>query len=176
MDHEQHLSDARSETRPKKTNTILAFIGGILLTIALIGVLFLFFRPDNKEPVASQQNINPLLSIKNSANFPLYYADKLPAGFVLKESSASQHEGAVFYSYQYNGNDIVVTQQPRPRLMEEVKKTKEFNTSIGKAYIADLEGKITGFIVTDKTLIILSNAAKNDSSALEEIMRNFSTI
>lgn len=169
MDNEQNI-------KPKKTGIILAFTGGILLTITIIGVLFLFLKPDNKEVEVSQQTINPLTTVKNSIDFPLYYSDKLPSGLTLKENSVSQHEGAVFYSYIYNGAEIIITQQPRPPLMEEVKKTKEFNTLIGKAYIADLEGKVTGFIVTDKTLIILSNAAKNDSMALEELMRNFAPI
>jgi hypothetical protein len=154
------------------------FASGVLATILVIAGGFFVYqhflsdKPANK----NQQQINPLFSYKGKAGHPLYYAKQLPAGFTLKPGSASQEEGVVFYSYDYNDKEIIVTQQPKPKMMERVKKIKEFDTPIGKAYLADLEGRITGFIETDKTLVILNNAATDDKLVLEELMHSFSPV
>jgi hypothetical protein len=154
-------------------------LGGVVVAVLLLVAGFFLFqhlsgdKPANK----SQEQINPLTSLKGNVDYPLYYAKQLSAGFTVKPGSANQAEGIIFYSYDYNGKEIVVTQQPKPKVMERVKKIKEFDTPIGKAYLADLEGRITGFIETnEQTLIILNNAGVDDKLVLEELMHNFSPV
>ncbi len=159
--------------RGRKKLILIVSVLVILVAGGIVGFLISSHLSKKSENSLSKVSENPLLNIKRSVNFPLYYPNQLPDNFYLDKNSVKKQEETVFYSYSYNGTTIVVTQQTKPPLMEQVKKTKDLETSIGKAYIADLEGKVVGFIVTDKTLVIISNANKNDAEALEEFMKAF---
>lgn len=153
-----------------------ALAGGLVSAVIVITGGFILFRhyTDKQSSSSSSVSENPLASIKTEVSFPLYYPDELPEGFELNTSPVSSQSGIVNFSYAYAGNrSMIVTEQPRPPIMEQVQKTKTFKTSVGEAYIADLNGHKTGFIVSDKTLVILSNI---DDSYVDQLVQLMSSM
>jgi flagellar basal body-associated protein FliL len=159
----------------KNTYKIALIVCGALLVIAGLAVTFLLLKPDDTSKPrqnSSESTLSTLQKAQSQIDFPAYYPQDLPEEFNLDTNSVNTQGGILIFSYSYSGGKMLnVTQQPKPPIMESVNKTKEFDVPAGKAYLADLEGKNTGFIVTDETLIILSNAGKDDNDKLEQIMR-----
>jgi hypothetical protein len=102
----------------------------------------------------------------------------MPSGFKLATNSVATPETNLLnYVIAYDtGKRLFVTEQPRPPFMEEVQKKVQFTTYIGKAYIATLGGRTAGFIVTDKTLIIVSAPDKIDDARLRQLMTKMASI
>ena len=151
--------------RPSKTKKITTWTVGILLIWAFLTGFFIFLLNP-----ASSENFREELRTVN-VDFPLYYIDELPESVKFSSNSVDETAGVVAYTLTQNGNNISVTQQPRPALMEEVKKIKDIPSPLGKAYIAILGQRSAAFLVTDKTLIIISSTQSLDGSTLETLVR-----
>ena len=152
----------------KNTLVVRGIVLGALALVAFAGTLTVLNALGNKgydaEVYAAQQSVG----------FPLYHPKKLPSGFTPTKdgSSGTVRGGVVNLTVETWGKKVVISQQARPKLMEEVTKTKEWVASIGKAYIANLNEHVTGFIVTDKTLIIFSSADTVDTARLTDLMNS----
>ncbi len=148
----------------------------MITLVAGIACIWWLTRPDTQPTQATTQPQSAVAAAatEHSLTYPLYYPHTLPTGFQYVPSSLSVPEEHVltFSFVSANGAQITITEQPRPALMEEVKKTKKITTAIGDAYIADLEGRTAGFVLTDKTLIIISPDAKEMN---DTILREFMT-
>lgn len=97
----------------------------------------------------------------------------IPSGFEVLENSIQTHEGVIMFSITSGENQITITQQQRPKLMEEVNKQKDVAHPAGKAYIARLGERVVGFLVTDKTLLIISSTHNLEINTLEELLKAF---
>jgi hypothetical protein len=113
-------------------------------------------------------------AITSGASIPLYFPHKPPAGFRLIDNSATLNQSDLvsFSLENTKGGKLQVIEQTKPPIMEEVTKTKEFTTSIGHAYLANLNGHTAGFIVGEKTLVILSEVVPVDDSQLIALMQS----
>ncbi len=156
--------DAARASKKAGKKMPLLIIGIVLIAcISSATVTWLLTRPGAKpqtQPTSTRSVIQRTVAQHTVAS-PLYYPASLPAGFSLTEGSVAVFESNVLtYSIAgVDGKTISITEQPRPALIEEVKKTRSFKTPIGSGYIADLEGRTAGFLLTDKTLLIASPAS-----------------
>lgn len=144
-------------------------IGGTALF--LVSLLFGFWVFAKQEPANKE-----LTALKDSASFPVYYPKPLPQGFNLAGTPPSSANNLAIYQIVYKDTTISVTQQQRPKIMEEVNKVKQWPAPTGEAYIADLDGHMTGFIKTDKTLIIFSSTEKLEAELLAQLMNSMSQL
>lgn len=152
---------------------IIVLVAAILLLLAAI--LWLSLTKGDKsnttetfvEQVAAQD-----------VDFPLYYPKQLPKGFSIDTNSVAAQETKVmsFSISSPDGGKLLVTEQPRPPIMEEVQKSVDFKTPHGDAYIANLNGRIAGFIRTQKTLIILSVVGKVSTDHLRQVMNQMTPL
>lgn len=154
---------------------ILKFLLGVMLLLALItgtlAWLSLSGRSGGHDTL--QENLK---RSQTSSGFPLYYPVKMPDSFATEGSIDEVKEQAVVFTLAYDDKEVVVTQQPRPPLMEEVKKIRQFTTPLGEAYIANLNGAKAGFIVTERTLIIISSQDTIASEDLEQLLRSLGPV
>jgi hypothetical protein len=148
--------------------TFKRLIGILILISLIVGVWFIFLRngPQNKS-----EDISALQTAKQSVSFPVFYAKPQPT-YTLDPSSVSTSRGLISFAYKYGEDIINVSEQPKPLVIEQVTKTREFDTPIGSAYLADLNGHTAGFIQTEKTLIILSSQ-NIIADKLKTLMSNF---
>ncbi len=119
-----------------------------------------------------------MAATQHSVGFALYRPKPMPVGFTLAPDGAPQTiEGnMVHMSYINLGKKIAVTQQQRPKMMEEVNKTKEWSTPIGSAYLAELNNVTVGFIVAESTLLIFSSPDKVEGDRLVPLMNAMATL
>lgn len=156
---------------PLRALKLAGFILVLLAVGLLIGLLLTSFtQPDTKQTLREK-------STDKSLSYALHYPAKLPPGYKVEQDTITVDDTvANFTMSNETGNRLFVTQQKRPLLMEEVNKTREFNTELGKAYIADLNGRIAGFIVTKDTLIIISSSGDMDLNTLRQLIENMAKI
>jgi flagellar basal body-associated protein FliL len=159
-----------SVTEGKKSNrhlvVVLVLVGFIAATtVGIAGAWVLTAARKNDlrsaiEHVAEQHKVSQ----------PLLYPTHLPHGFSLVDGSVvAIREGINFVVSDVN-TKLFVTEQPRPKLMEEVTKTQEFNTAAGQAYIANLNGRLAGFLVTSETLVIATPSSTIDTDILKQFL------
>ncbi len=137
----------------------------LVLSAALTGASIWFYSQ-----AAAQTQLRPQLQ-EISVSFPLFYPQKLPDGFTEVAHSAGLQDGVVMFALTKGDAKVIVTEQPRPKLMEEVNKIKDVSVPVGKAYIATLNEHMAGFLVTDKTLIILSTTQTLDVGVFEALLQ-----
>lgn len=107
---------------------------------------------------------------QNSIKHPLFYPSRLPAGFSSDGGSVTALEGrGIHFTIVSGDKKIFVTEQLRPRLMEEVTKTQEFTTSIGQAYLTDLNGRLAVFLLAPETLVIVTSSKNAEAGVLRQI-------
>lgn len=119
-----------------------------------------------------------VLDSKEGSAYPLFYPQPMPAGYKMVEGSFKQTSTATMFNVTDDkGNMVIVTEQQKPPLTEELKQTKQFSTPAGKAYLADLNGRPAGIINADSTLIIASPAADSfDPNKLQTLLTSFSRL
>ncbi|HSX17215.1 MAG TPA: hypothetical protein VLH86_03885 [Patescibacteria group bacterium] len=116
-------------------------------------------------------------SMTSSAKIPLYFPKHLSEFHLVAGSAALEQPTLANFTLQStNGAQLIIIEQSRPPIMEEVTKTREFNTSIGHAYLANLNGRTAGFIVTSKTLIIINKVGSIDDQRLVDLMNSMTSV
>lgn len=167
---------AKISYRRRRPIVLIGLVAAIILIASTVAVTIAIVS--HKQTVTSTTNalLRSLADAQSKANFPLYYSTKLPAGFTPDVTTLQASIDLVSFSYNFAGGTIIATQQPRPRDIEEVPKTREFKTSIGPAYIADLNGHTTGFAQSDKTLIILSSGDKVSADQLQQMLMSLKPV
>lgn len=145
----------------------LLISGGIVVAalVVVIGLFLVNWLSHGDSGVKKQFS-----ELQKSVEFPLYYPNELPAGYSVNAKSLQSHDEIVNFSVNHSATKFIVTEQPLPPLMEDVKKIDEFDAKAGKAYIADLEGNTAGFIKTEKTLIIIGGATRAQADLLRQFM------
>jgi hypothetical protein len=132
----------------------------VWLVSALIIVLFsgAYFYLNGRD-------MNPVpLNIKASVNFPLYYPVKLPAGYSIKKDSFSSTPQVVtYYAENHRGERMLFSIQAPPDSVG----VNDFNKRVlqnqiqiisdaGQARLGDINGRITGSLVTKKSWVLLT--------------------
>ena len=171
MDKADTSQDTAEHPAHTKRPSILGLLWGVVaVLVALTVVLGGLTLKSMSE--ASEDLHSSLEQIQSDIDFPLYYPSTLPKDFGLQNTSPSADgNAAVNYTLTYKDTiKIVVTQQPRPKLMEEVNKIREFNTPVGKAYVANLNGRKAGFLLTEKTLMIISSSHEMEVADLQQLL------
>jgi hypothetical protein len=145
----------------------------IVVLVSLAGASVWFYLQTRKSPPVQADARSKLEQLKSQADMPLYFPAPLPVGF---EAPASEvgfiEDGVVGFTLVQQEKKLLVTQQVRPSLMEEVNKKVEFTTSVGKAYIADLNGRQTGFLLTSSTLVIITSPDKIGNEQLQQVLES----
>lgn len=143
-----------------------------LLGLAIFAATFggLYFFTSNREPAQT------LESMQSKVDFPLFGFKTLPTGFKQTSNPIMVEGTAVTTSFETQGKTIIVTQQKRPKFMEEVDKTKQWQAPAGSAYTANLNNKAAGFIVTQSTLLIFSSSNGASVDQLAELMNSASQL
>jgi hypothetical protein len=164
------MDESGSQRQPAKaTRSVFArplyiAVAAGVLVVGIVAWLVLAQRAKSTVP-------SDVVSAQQTAAFPLYYPQPMPAGFSAVEGSLRADQGATILNLKDSkGNVVVLTQQPRPRLTEEVTKTKQFKTAAGPAFLADLGGHTVGFIYADKTLIIARPSGDTDNDKLSDLL------
>lgn len=142
-----------------KTSRIIGWTAGILIIVVLIAGLTL---------VVTRKNSSLPEKTLKSATFPVYYPKSLPTGYSLEENSQIYNKEEGFLSYTIStpsGSSLFITQQPKPRFIEETTHTEDIDSKYGNAFIANLEGRYAGFLYGEKTLVIITtgNTSNPDS-------------
>jgi hypothetical protein len=152
---------------------ILGLMWGFAAALAVLAVV-LGLLVVKAKPEASGGLHTRLGQIQSEVGFPLYYPSSLPEGFTPYQDSARvDAKTAVSYALTYKeSRKVVIALQPRPPLMEEVNKIREFLTPTGKAYIADLNGHKAGFLLTAETLMIISSTYELDTADLQALLHS----
>lgn len=155
---------------PGKTKRIALWsVAIVLIWACLTGIFFLLINPNSSEKF--QGELQAL-----DTNFALYYPDKLPETIKLSPNSVHQDGDLVTYSLTQGASTIFVAQQPRPNQMEEVNKIKDVASPLGKAYIANLDKRSVGFLLTDETLVIISSTDNLEAATLEALLQNVTAL
>jgi hypothetical protein len=145
----------------------------IVVLVSLAGASVWFYLQTRKSLPVQADARSKLEQLEPQADMPLYFPAPLPAGF---EAPASEvgfiEDGVVGFTLVQQEKKLLVTQQVRPSLMEEVNKKVEFTTSVGKAYIADLNGRQTGFLLTSSTLVIITSPDKIGNEQLQQVLES----
>lgn len=156
----------------KHRKSWLKYVVILVAALIIIGIVWVIFAGRAKSEVPAE-----VISAKATTSFPLYYPQPLPDGFSSTSNSLNVTDGALMFNVtDRKGNAVVVTQQPRPQLTEEVTKTKQFSTPIGNAFLAQLNGRTVGFIYTEKTLIIVSSTNEVDDDDLVKLLSSLQKI
>lgn len=140
-------------------------VAGIALVI-LVCAGWWFMRQTDTLPQVREQ-----LLAKHSS-FPLMYFKVVPEGVKVISESVETHEGAIMFGLSKNANRVTVTQQARPKFIEEVNKVKDVSVPVGKAYVARLNERTVGFLLTDTTLVIVSAVQPLDADSITAILSN----
>jgi hypothetical protein len=157
----------KSSRKLKKKSILVAFFA---LVIACVACACLFFWHKKNQPLEfPSSHITEL-------EFPIYYARETPKGYKLNIKSVKTNNSILNFSYKYSSGNLVITEQALPKVIEQVNKTKQFNTPIGDAYFADLNGHTIGFIETGKTLIIISSSSGFNTDEVQKLMLSFKQI
>lgn len=138
----------------------------LILVLAMGAGWWLLQRADTQAQVREQL-------IAARASFPIFYVDSLPEGVSVVGESVQARGGVVMFGLNKAGNQITVTQQPKPKLMEEVSKLEDVPVATGKAYVAKMNERVVGFLVTDTTLLLVSSTQPLGSETLAAILKNF---
>lgn len=104
------------------------------------------------------------------------YPANLPAGFSVVPNSVTSYEGSAMFGLAHGDSRVTVTQQPRPKIIEEVDKIKDVEVASGKAYIADLEDRLVGFLLTDTTLTMVSATKQLEAEVLADLLASLAPL
>lgn len=177
VNKDESLARQQADSQHTPSRTTKKIVVWLCLVVLLgLGVGLGLFAVSSQKP--NQAETLPS-SVVSAVNFPLYYPKPLPAGWQLNANSPNVFENNVInfsLNNQKAASQVVITEQRKPPVIEEVTKTKKFKTSLGDAYLADLNGHTAGFILADKTLIILSTSGHVADDQLVAIMQNMSAI
>lgn len=139
----------------------------ILAAILLI-VLFAINRfKGDKKPQYEGEDITP-------SN--VYVPKDLPEGYSVGSGSQELENGAVLYTvYTDKGYQISVTQQYRPSSlnMSMFNGAQSFDTRLGKAYIIEAIDRITGYILTDDSMLLFNTTGPISSVDMKKLMEAF---
>jgi hypothetical protein len=160
--------------RPRKKLKRWQKLLPLLITLSLVVLGLGSWRLLGNEQPSTLRVPQTLQSASESLSFPIYYPSSLPLNYKVDPSSVKIQAQVVNFSILTDsGTSFIVTQQAMPPLIEEVKKTSQFDTPVGEGYIADIEGNVVGFIKSNATLVIISNVTKGQSQQLELILKGF---
>lgn len=148
----------------------LAFIILPLCLIIAIVAGSLLYRNHHKN---QSSYAHVFTQLQANSSFPLFSPTTLPPQYTFDENSINNQGNVISFNLQTANSKLIVTQQARPPVMEEVKKLTEFTVDGNKAYVADLNGHNTGFILGDKTLVIFSSDQFVDPNQLQSLMTTF---
>lgn len=176
---ESELAEARSASgraKPSRTRKLLAITATCLALVGIGGASYFYMQPSKDSP---QIDATSVIYAQKSKPYTLFFPSQLPQGFRFDPATVSNQQAFVSYSLlSPAGNNLVVTQQQRPPVMERVKlvgnDTKQDLTN--GTHIADMEGDYTGIILTDETLVIVSGSQKKELEQLKLLLDSFKAV
>ena len=153
-----------------KERPMWLWIGIALIVAVLVTCGWLFLRPAD-----TYSQIREQLASKK-VSFPLVYLKTMPEGLSVASDSVEPYDEAVMFGLNKGDNRITVTQQARPKLMEEVSKLKDVPVPVGKAYVAKLNERTVGFLLTDSTLVMVGAAQPLDADTIAAVLSNLAAL
>jgi hypothetical protein len=125
--------------------------GALAAAVILVAVAF-FLIFGHTSPARSA-----LSQAQQKVTFPLYYPESTPEGFTFDKDSVSATDQVVLYSYSYDGDKrLLVTVQSGKFDSGQFKATSDFTTTMGHAYIVDLDDRTTAAIVGEQSWVIIN--------------------
>lgn len=143
---------------------VLVLVGGTIVILWKVGGA-------NPSPIPSQ--------VTKQVKFSLYYPKELPSGYILDQNSITSEHDTVVYTLQSADKSIVVTQQPNPQekiLFERLGGFSPLGTSVGQAYIGQVDGRQVVLAQTATTLITITAGDGTARADLENITQNLINI
>lgn len=174
-DHSVSLSHKRKGSN--STWLKISFIALGFIICFVVGLLSYKLLDSNSE-IAQEKS-----TLESTNDFPAYYPLNLPKGFVFNNSSVSHGKNVIAYTVDYNnGKKLFVSVQPRPEdavidnfhnnLMSNTIETK---SPVGKAYIGQVRGAISGSILAEKSWIIISAPQGIDEERMSEVIKSITS-
>ena len=146
---------ATPSTTPKPAGPawVLAVMACIILVL-VVAATYLVYQMRNP-------HIPPrLLAAQKAVDFPLYYPNKLPAGYKLEESSITYTKHVAVYSFTYeHGKHIAFSVQPKAAgfSTDSFNPTSEFTSYIGRAYLVDLDDRSSAAVDSDTSWLLIND-------------------
>ena len=147
-----------------KKMRVWLWVGIIFATAVLVTGGWWFMRQ-----TGTYSQVREQLLAKSLPFQPLYFK-AVPEGFMVIGGSVETHENVVMFGLSKAENRITITQQARPELMEEVNKVQDVSVPAGKAYVAKINERTVGFLLTDTTLVIVSAIQPLDADTITAIL------
>lgn len=141
---------------------------GFLIVMAALAFVYIHFRAANHRSAIPEHIIN-------TVSFPVYAPDRELPGFILDEASTSATSQVVTYNYTYDDTKkLIISIQPMSSDIDpnQFRPTKEFTTTIGKAYIVDLDSRTTAAVVTDESFILINAPSGIAVDAMEQFINS----
>lgn len=165
--------DERSEVPIEKTGDVkkrYIFICSVVAAAVLLltGWILLNRAPQNELE-------RQIKDTQASITFSLYYPQRLPTGCTFDDQNGVTANGTlVTFKIACNDATMNITEQVRPVEIETVRKIVTLNSSLGQEYVANLDGHLVGFILTDQTLVIISpDQQLEDASPIQSLLIAF---
>jgi hypothetical protein len=167
---EEKLSSSAPVTHDRKSRRRRWIIPAASLAICVlvtgIAVISLLYvknsQPASSQPFASAQKL--------AATTPVYVPQDPPKEFQPDAQSFSYTAGVVTYQYLYQGKQpVAVSIQQRPGSIDpsEFNPTKEFSTTIGKAYLTEVEPRVSAAVLNDETFMLINAPEGVPASQME---------
>jgi len=168
------LTERVTEKKLPKRRLVWAGIG--VAGVILVGIVVAVIDLSTHSSATNQVSV-ALKAAEQTTTVPLYAPSTIPTGWQYEPQSLSTGGNVTIMKFSSaGGQQLVVNQQARPATTEDVNKTVEFDTPAGHAYIADLEGQVVGFLRTDKSLIIITGATKDQADFLRQFITSFKPV
>ena len=174
----QHLPDGSlfcyHNPMHKRIWWIIGGISGVLLLAGLVTTLLIAQHHKNGSTLTPQA----LTTAQASASFPLFYAKTNSPSFQFVPASVSATSQAVLYSYQYDHDKtLAVSVQPIGNLnVDQFNPTSDFATTVGHAYIVDIDSRTTAAVVGSKSWALINAPDKISVSELTQFINSLRTI
>lgn len=147
----------------------------VVLVTSVSGGAFYYFMHQNSHPISKE--------IRSSVSFPIYYPEKLPAGYAVDKESVKVEGGILFYVVSSTTKKITITQQTAPSSGLDLKKLSEINTSFksnpvlaGEAVLGLNQGIPVGIMKTNTTLVNITGQKDIPQDVLARLMRDLSSL
>lgn len=159
--------------RLKRIKLLLAVV--TVFAISIVVTIFLF---NNR---SSQENPIPD-SVKQQADYSLYYPAKLSSDFQFKDIAFDEETKVLTYKYSSSDKTIFFSLQKKPETLnyEEFRNTqmtgvREIKTPIGTAYAGTLQSQTVSSLLNDSTWIFITAGPGTTIDDLEEASRGLET-
>lgn len=163
------------QTEPKaKNRKKLIIVMGIMGLIIVSSLSFYFLRSKNPIPE----------NIRKQVTFPVYYPNKLPAGYSLDKNLIRVENGIMFFSLDSKKNQkIIISEQTAPSnppdfdtIQKAYSSFKKIDVIGGKAIFIISGETPTAILLTNTTLINISASKDTPEDVLVRLVQDLQSL